>query len=413
MSKGSSYWSTARGKIGDTVVSIRKGQRIERKYQPVVSNPKTASQMIQRARFANAVKFYQDATSHFFRFAYEDKKQTETDFNAFMRHNVDESVALPTKSQLDGTFPAMANNWELSHGSLVSPVVTGGDYANESLTLGLYLGSSTTAVSADASQTVGELSTLIKSQYGLEEGDILTFISVYSPYYSTTQAAGLAKPTWVINQVLLDSTSTVLLDDALPAVDLKVFTSDDVSGTGFSAGTYAQIVGDENWDVEGDYLLAGVVFSRKSNGKLLVSESHLIPNTAAYGLWADTRNDTWTSAVLQSWGANGDAILQGGYVYDELKFTSPTLGSTGTVTTIDAKVGAYSVTISGTGLSALTGTDFTLADGLTNFLLYPAENDGTSRKFTVYNTTAAALAVTYAGGSTAGGITWSIPAKSE
>ena len=79
MSKGSSYWGTARGKIGNTVVSVVRGQRIERAYQPSVNNPRTPNQMIQRAKFFSAVEFYKEANKAFFKMAFEDKSQSESD----------------------------------------------------------------------------------------------------------------------------------------------------------------------------------------------------------------------------------------------------------------------------------------------------------------------------------------------
>lgn len=39
------------GKVADVVMSVRNGQQIVRKYQPVVANPKTANQFSTRARF--------------------------------------------------------------------------------------------------------------------------------------------------------------------------------------------------------------------------------------------------------------------------------------------------------------------------------------------------------------------------
>lgn len=39
------------GKVSDVVMSVRNGQQIVRKYQPVVANPKTQNQFTTRARF--------------------------------------------------------------------------------------------------------------------------------------------------------------------------------------------------------------------------------------------------------------------------------------------------------------------------------------------------------------------------
>ena len=88
MSKGSSYWGTATGKIGNTVVRVRKGVRVESAYQPNVKNPRSNSQVVQRGKFSDAVGYYKRAMANFFKMAFEDKKTNETDFNAFMRHNV-------------------------------------------------------------------------------------------------------------------------------------------------------------------------------------------------------------------------------------------------------------------------------------------------------------------------------------
>lgn len=38
------------GKLADTVMSVRNGEQIARKYQPIVSNPSTAAQIAQRAK---------------------------------------------------------------------------------------------------------------------------------------------------------------------------------------------------------------------------------------------------------------------------------------------------------------------------------------------------------------------------
>lgn len=39
------------GKVADVVMAVRNGEQIARKYQPVVSNPQTATQISARARF--------------------------------------------------------------------------------------------------------------------------------------------------------------------------------------------------------------------------------------------------------------------------------------------------------------------------------------------------------------------------
>lgn len=61
MSKGSLFFGNASGKLGQVVLSTLKGQQIARAWQPKVANPKTSQQQLQRAKFANAVKFFKRA----------------------------------------------------------------------------------------------------------------------------------------------------------------------------------------------------------------------------------------------------------------------------------------------------------------------------------------------------------------
>lgn len=47
---------TGSGKLGSSVFAVRAGQQIVRQYQPIVLNPKTEGQVLQRARFKAAVQ---------------------------------------------------------------------------------------------------------------------------------------------------------------------------------------------------------------------------------------------------------------------------------------------------------------------------------------------------------------------
>lgn len=82
--------------------------------------------MLQRAKFANAVKFYKKAVQNFFKFAFEDKKKSESDYNAFMRHNVMNSTLLMKGNVDDAYFPALGR-WQMSSGSLPNPFDIGKD----------------------------------------------------------------------------------------------------------------------------------------------------------------------------------------------------------------------------------------------------------------------------------------------
>lgn len=285
MSKGSSYWSTARGKIGNTVVSIVKGQRIEKAYQPVVNNPRTDAQMKQRARFANVVKFYKAATSQFFKFAFEDKKQTESEFNAFMRWNTNQKASILKYEQVKGNYPALGNNYVMTAGSLGE---TSYEVGNQAI---LYL--PLPSLVADA-KTIGELSAALINDYNLVSGDIVTIVRVASSVSSLTQANPTILPKWSIKQFSVNPSSTELV--ASVDANLNVVTGQGLyldSEQRNSAYWYA------------------VIFSRQTSTGLKVSTSLLSGNSVAVSLYNQANASDWVAEAITTWGATGEAILQG------------------------------------------------------------------------------------------------------
>ena len=79
----------ARGKVGSVVFSRLKGQQIARAHNAHPANPKSRPQMEQRMKMATAVAFYKLAVGKFFKFAFEDKPTTSSDFNEFVKRNID------------------------------------------------------------------------------------------------------------------------------------------------------------------------------------------------------------------------------------------------------------------------------------------------------------------------------------
>ena len=202
MAKGSSYWSTSTGRIGNTVVSILKGQRIEKAYQPHVLNRKTNLQMIQRARFANCVKFYKRAYANFFKFAYEDRRTNESDYNAFMRHNTNAKSSLLKKEQVSGTFIALGDEWVISSGILAEPNIQNVRGQQPYLSLPSLTSSN---------DTVGELSQALISDYGLINGDIITILVITSNVTSLQQSNPAQYSHWGIIQFAVNTNSSPAL----------------------------------------------------------------------------------------------------------------------------------------------------------------------------------------------------------
>lgn len=303
MSKGSLFFGTARGKLGQVVLSTLRGQQIARAYQPKVANPQTATQTNQRAKFANAVKFFKQARKNLFLFAYEDKKPRESYYNAFMRHNIDFSVTLPRESYDDLQFPALGNGFVLSDGSLgeMKPMVTSSGGSNHpifTLPFNEIKG---------AGHGVGDLSKALANSYGAVDGDYLTMVFIAAVGMSSTSYVSHGPLVWETYQLKVDSTSRDSLDAALSlqAGNFKP-TLTDTSGTDV----------DLRFSPDEDYSMAAFILSRKTtDNKLLVTKSVLV-NSPKLDTFINGAVYNDAKMSLLSWGKADTPVLKGGIVED-------------------------------------------------------------------------------------------------
>ena len=308
MSKGSSYWGTATGKIGNTVVRVRKGVRVESAYQPNVSNPRSSGQVVQRGKFSDAVGFYKRAMANFFRMAFEDKKTNETDFNAFMRHNVSKgyvySRQMVTGGQ--GALPYIGK-WLLSYGSLNSPNLSVGEDGDIKFN----------SILAPSSTTkMGDLFSFWISEGIASEGDIFTFVRILSSAdgagtdeysdetlgllpgftYTGTLPEGYA-PLWRVNQYVVNPASTAVLGEQgwLNVTDSKV----SFAGMG-------------NADTPSARAAAAIITRKTANG-LLCSSSPLVWNKTANTMMEQMATDNWLEGQRKAWSSK-NVILAGALV---------------------------------------------------------------------------------------------------
>lgn len=303
MSKGSLFFGNARGKLGQVVLSTLRGQQIARAYQPKVANPQTATQTNQRAKFANAVKFFKQARKNLFLFAYEDKKPRESYYNAFMRHNIEFSVTLPRVSYDDVNFPALGNEFVLSDGSLgvMKAVVTDGGDSNHPIFFLPFNQNKGTG------HGVGDLSKALASSYGAVDGDYLTMVLITANGMSPSSYVSHGPLRWDIYQLKVDSTSSDTLEAALSIQSGKFKpVLVDTSGSNISL----------SFEPTDDYSMAAFILSRKTaDGKLLVSESALVNSPKLETYINNVRyNDAKMS--LLSWGKADTPVLKGGIVED-------------------------------------------------------------------------------------------------
>lgn len=310
MSKGSLFFGRASGKLGQIVLSNVKGQQIARAWQPKVANPRTSVQQIQRAKFANAVKFYKRATQNLFKFAYEDKRKTESDYNAFMRHNVESAMVVNRASYDNLFYPALANDWIIAAGSLGN--LRTADYDSRTISDACYLVYTPVAEGTgykfpegitEQTVTVGQISEYFKQMYGAEEGDFVTFVGITSSVKKIDDSPSFG-PLWSITQIKIDSTS--------PDLFLQTVNKQARNNLGFD---FQEREGVIVWKNSGTALeLFGVVLSRVTSNGVLVSTSNLATNTTGYSVYRASLENAYRQLALTSWNRSSDPILKGSVV---------------------------------------------------------------------------------------------------
>lgn len=298
MAKGNLFLGSARGSVGDVTFSVNKGNQVTKRRNRQPNNPRTFSQMKQRARFAYLSKFFSKATQQFFKMAFEDRRSNESDYNAFMRHNL-KNVPYATKVMVDNPNTPWFGHFLMTKGSLspldqfVKVTLSGNmemvfQYASEGITL-------------------GQLSASIIEDTTLLPNDIIT-IAFIKGTPSSTPIQNLEEA--ISNEALSFDNG---IAPAWKLIQFRLNTSDTtpITELGFNVasvgGQYAPAINGTGSSVCGAVMVA----SRKTKGGLKVSDSHIITNgdldeAIAVGLSAD-----WADFCASTWQANEEAILQG------------------------------------------------------------------------------------------------------
>lgn len=159
------WMRNTRQQVAGAVLYNLKGQTIQREKAAQVANPRTTAQMDQRVKLANLVNFYRANKAWMARGAFESKKQTWSDYNAFVSVNIDgNKVALPKQFANEGQ--CIVAPYQVTKGTLPKLIVNG-----NGSTATLSYGEGT------APTTWGDFSTrLINAYPGLQNGDQISFI---------------------------------------------------------------------------------------------------------------------------------------------------------------------------------------------------------------------------------------------
>ena len=295
MSKGPIMFSKASGKLGNMVLSVNKGQQIAREYVANPANPRTNQQMGQRIPFAACALFYKRATQAFFKFAFEGKKTTESDYNAFMRVNMRETEPIyPYKEESQNPNFPLVNDWVMTQGSLAS--VTGQWHD-------IFCTSTIKLSNPDAH----DWTELLTDNPDFQMGDIITFCLVTSDAHHDIASGrilpGTTPPRYIIKQIIVGADLRgAAIGDYLIANGMAIDSiAESVDGI---------VVDITEHNVDTSNAVAFVfVHSRPSKSGLKVSTEKLLGNYFANTLFEVLFDQSETA--LPSWQATGEAILQG------------------------------------------------------------------------------------------------------
>lgn len=354
MSQGNMLLGYARGSVGDVTFYRSGGSQRARARNRKPNNPRSSGQMTQRAKFASAVKFYKRAVSNFFRFAYQDKKTNESDYNAFMRHNVANGPMISKTAFDKRGYPALGN-WVLSYGELQPLVYIAGE--NGSV---IELPSNFTSNPSN----LGQLSQGLIDSGFYEQGDIITVVMIDitgSPLPTATPTAEYTTA-WKTAQFRVDYNSSESLNN------LGLGTVTVTAQGGYRMLNFAS------------HSAFAVIISRNTSGGLKVSTAELVYEGVTMGLalFNAYYDDNYKADVLQDWRTSLDAILQGslsemseppvvptGSVWECNAYATATGGNKTTLTSVN---GVLSVGSAAAYLeNALVGIEFASAADAAKF----------------------------------------------
>lgn len=305
MAKGNMLLGYSRGSVGDVTFAKIKGQQIARARNRNPNNPRTSKQSYQRGRFAAAVKFYTRGNQNFYKFAFENKKQYESDYNAFMRENVRRAPAISREAFNNYDYPVFAP-FLMAKGTL-PPL-------EESAINKKILIEFNVPVTEPYPTTIGQFSSVLLENDAYQVGDIITLLIINSNYdgtYPSAQAEGEGRPSWEIKQMIIDPTSEITLESALSMQASETergLSLTDLSGENLLDGTHAAFV---------------CVHSRNTPSGLRASTQELILAPLTEAAYNSMFTEAYKESVIASWQAEGsvdaqpEAILQGSIAYNQ------------------------------------------------------------------------------------------------
>lgn len=310
MAKGNMLLGMARGSVGDVTFYRDGGLQRARSRNRQPNNPRSNKQQTQRALFANCVKFYKLTVSRFYKFAFENKKVNESDYNAFMRENMKRGVMISKTAFYTEPYPALGN-WLMSRGSLATIVNANDDTTQAPI---FDLGAAWTGI-PDDNVTIAAMSSAMIATGRYEVGDIITMVrfstkSLGQALPSATPDATKLQSLFEYYQFLVDPNNTQKFLDLFgdtPRFHLVTTATSNTLAIEYGIDGASAL---EDWT--DDYNGITIIHSRNTAQGLRVSTQELVVNPRYQSAIETALTDAnYKSAVLTDWQASGLAILQG------------------------------------------------------------------------------------------------------
>ena len=266
------------GSIGDLTFKQVGGVTIVSEKITQMTNPRTDAQMRVRTRWNNIVAMYKGIRPLLNR-GFENKGTGLSDFNMFMKINMQKTPVYLTKQQVAGGA-CVAAPYQITQGSLPAIVLSG--TGNNSAT-DIYLGSLTIG----GSTTVAEFSqAVVQNNADYKYGDQISYFEITQ---KTNAETGIPYCQFEAKKVVLDAADTSVLWD--------------VAGR---AGFYGQdsMLGHYGASFVGAF---GWVHSRKSSGKTLVSSQSLVAVNAT--ILAEHQGELAYNLSKSSYGVTQEVFL--------------------------------------------------------------------------------------------------------
>ena len=266
------------GSAGQLTFKQVNGQTIVSEKMTSIKNPRSEGQMRTRTRFTNIVAMYKGIRP-LLNYGFEAKPKTLSDYNMFVKVNMQRTPIYLTKSAVAGGA-CVATAYQISQGSLPAIVLTGtGQNVKTDIRLG--------GESITSSTTVAQFSAaVVNNNADYRYGDQISFFLVKQMVNAET---GIPYCQFSAAKVILDAANESTLADV----------TGGSHGFASADGMLAHVGND------GDCAYAWV-HTRKSDGKTLVSSQSLV---SANSKEAEYKGDAAYNLSKSSYGSSVESFL--------------------------------------------------------------------------------------------------------